>query len=87
MITFVKAFKTTDGQAFEKIEDAQKHEIEQLVKDTDKFTNTNSVPSISIAAAIIANKEKLLDILTTTPKSKPRARRINGGTKKKATTP
>lgn len=30
MITFVKAFKTSDGQEFENLEDAQRHELDLL---------------------------------------------------------
>lgn len=69
MITKSPAY-ITDGMSFLTLEGAQGHEIETLI-DKDQPT-----PS-GLAAWIMANKEKLIDILTTTPTSKPRARKIN----------
>lgn len=79
MITFVKAFKTTTGKTFEELAAAQEAELVQLFPADVAAT---------VAQSIIANREKIIDILTTTPKSRPRGRRINGGHKKpKVTTP
>jgi len=42
-----------------------------------------SFPYIDAVLALpdIAERDKIVDILTMTPKSKPRARAVNGGTK------
>lgn len=84
MITKVGAFKTSDGRTFETIEQAQQNEVEILlgVKD-DKMPGTVA----ELSNLLMEHKDKLVDILTTTPSSKPRARSINGGRKKRKVTP
>lgn len=79
MIEFTKSYKTSDGQVFGTIEDAQVHELEILLDD-DKF---NATSHSLIAQFLVSKKDSFLDILTTTPNSKPKARAINGGTKKR----
>jgi hypothetical protein len=63
------------------IAEAQRHEIEELLRAGESgsigFTPEN------IAAFILTHQDKILDILTTTPTSKVRARKINGGTKRR----
>lgn len=87
MLTFTKAVKTSDGQTFENLADAQAHELEKLLTQTE---DPNSLlDDISLIVKRIMNQsEKVADILTTTPTSKPSARRVNGGkkTRKPATT-
>jgi len=73
MIEFTKSYKTSDGQVFGSIEEAQIHEL-LLVVNLDKDQ----------AEYVIQHKDKVVDILTTTPNSKPKARATNGGTKKRA---
>jgi len=82
MIEFTKSYKTADGQVFGTIEDAQKHEIEEIFNNT----RNSQTPSLAghgeeIANVILVNKHLLIDVLTTTPNSKPKARSIHGGTK------
>ena len=81
MITRTASFATSDGQTFIELEGAQGHELDLLLKTCGDCTAAISI--------IIAQRDKVIDILTTTPTSKPRARRVNGGTKKRkaATTP
>lgn len=55
-------------KAFPTLEEAQKHQLSAIV-------------GIEAAQSIVANKAKLLDILTTDENSRPSARRINGGRK------
>lgn len=79
MIEFTKSYKTSNGQVFGTIEEAQAHEIESLF-------NMNEVcltSSATLTQFILKNKDKMVDILTTTPNSKPKARAIHGGTKKR----
>jgi hypothetical protein len=75
MIEFTKSYKTADGQVFGSIEDAQTHEIETLF-EKNPFDNPHDA-----AAIVLKNKTILIDILTMTPNSKPKARKMHGGTK------
>lgn len=77
MITKTQAFQTSDNKTHASLEAAQKHEIVMLLGE---HLGTNA------GDKIIANKDKLLDILTTKSTSKPRARKVNGGTKKRTPT-
>lgn len=72
MIEFTKSYKTADAQVFGSIEDAQVHEISAILGI-----------SSDISKNIVSNKDKVMDILTTTSNSKPKARTIHGGTKKR----
>lgn len=78
MITFTKSYKTPDGQVHATLEEAQKHELEAVFNCFDK--------AIDIAKTIIENKDLIVDILTTTPNSKPKARSVNGGRKNRKPT-
>jgi len=83
MIESTKAFKTSDGKTHASLEDAKAHELELLlVGEPSKLTG--DVPS-DVAATILENAERIVDILTTTATSKPRARKINGGSKPRKT--
>ena len=75
MIEFTKSYKTADGQVFGSIEDAQTHEIEVLFEKNPFDTPHDA------AAIVLKNKTIFIDILTTTPNSKPKARATHGGTK------
>lgn len=79
MITKVQAYQTASG-VFPTIEEAQKAELKRLWSgqcDDNVFADW-----------AIENKEAILDILTMTASSKPRARKINGGKKtRKAVAP
>jgi hypothetical protein len=77
MIEFTKSYKTADGQVFGSIELAQLHEIETLLGGVED--DTNSLANIS--KHLLKNKDILIDVLTTTPNSKPKARSSHGGTK------
>ena len=80
MIEFTKSYKTADGQVFGSIEDAQTHEVEVLFEKNPFETPHDA------AAIVLKNKTILIDILTTTPNSKPKARAIHGGTKSRKKT-
>ena len=77
MIQFTKSYKTNDGQIFGTIEEAQAHEIAVV------FEFLPLADAREIASAVLKNKTILIDILTTTPNSKPKARSVNGGSKKR----
>lgn len=83
MIEKCQSFKTSDGKFHDTIEAAQRHELKKFIdgqflsKDADMNAN-------GILDVLINQKETIVDILTMNPSSKPKARRINGGTKKRA---
>jgi hypothetical protein len=80
MIEFTKAYRTSDGSTYGTIEDAQKHEINRLLDDGER---TEPLDFIPIVEWVVKNKDRLLDILTTKATSRPKARKINGGSKKR----
>ena len=84
MIEFTKSYKTADGQVFGSIEDAQQHEVETILLQL-KGVSAGPVTS-EIAGHILKNKAILIDVLTTTPNSKPKARTTHGGTKNRKKT-
>lgn len=89
MITFAKSFKASDGRLFGTVQEAQSYELELVVKKEGDDGRVQSVSSAMenfpkyFAEKIMENRELILDILTTTNASKPKARAINGGTKKR----
>lgn len=87
MITKVSAYQSSDGTAHSSLEEAQRAELKTLLKEEAGFEE--GLALADVVQAIISNAETIVDILTTTPTSKPKARKVNGGTKKrtpKATT-
>jgi len=79
MIEFTKSYKTADGKVHGTIEQAQLHELEAFLS---KLKGVTSGPvTTEIANHILQNKDILIDVLTTTPNSKPKARASHGGTK------
>src|SRR5262245_6898197 len=74
MISFTRAFVCSDGNTFATLELAQQHELEALMAE-QKFGGAESLPQR--ARFIIENRERVMDILTTTKSSRPRARKIN----------
>lgn len=73
MIQKKPCYTTDDGKVFASLEEAQRHEIIVLLK-----VDENLHPMID---EIMANAPKIIDILTTTATSKPKARKVNGGRK------
>jgi hypothetical protein len=79
MIEFTKSYKTADGQVFATIGEAQTHDLStELAK---VIPNPLEIPQV--AQFLLDQKDVIVDILTTTPNSKPKARAIHGGTKKR----
>jgi len=75
MIEFIKSYVASDGQLFGSIEEAQTHEVEVLFEKNPFETPADA------AKIVMENKAILIDILTMTPNSKPKARKLHGGTK------
>ncbi len=84
MITKTQSFSTSDGKIFPTLEGAQQEEINLLVSPY-AASGSSDAPTViaNIIAAIVTNREKVIDILTTTAKSRPVSRKIHGGTKKR----
>ena len=83
MITFTKSYKTTDDQVFATIEEAQIHELKIVLHESEVITTDGFLDIV--AEILLKNKDTIIDILTTAPNSKPKARAIHGGTKKRKT--
>lgn len=80
MITRTTGFKVGE-KLFATIEEAQRAFLVDLTEASNKVvgdTETN-LPINRTADFILAHQGAILDVLTTGPKSKPRARSINGG--------
>jgi hypothetical protein len=82
MIEFTKGYKTSDGKLVATIAEAQLHELTTLL--SGKVTQGEQ--STTVAKYILENKDKFVDILTTTATSKPKARSVNGGKKNRKPT-
>ncbi len=79
MIERTAAFKAV-GNTFATLEEAQCAELCELLKGVG---NVNDEAVELVAKKLVENPVKVVDILTTTATSKPRARKVNGGTKKR----
>lgn len=81
MIEFTKSFKCSDGTIVATLEEAQQNELANIL--AEEGMDAVSGQADAAADAVLKAKERVLDILTTTATSKPKARKINGGTKKR----
>lgn len=77
MIERIQAYRASDGTTHATLEEVQKHELSEVL------CLTSGAPVQDVAALIFEHRERVLDILTTSPTSKAKARKINGGTKKR----
>lgn len=82
MIQFTKSYKTEDGQVFATIEEAKRHELILALQQITVPSGAN-LPYDDIATLLLTAQDEVVDILTTTPHSKPKARAVHGGTKKR----
>lgn len=83
MIEKTQAYKVGD-KTFATLAEAQHHELEQLLApqgEIDWKTEAAAGGPAYWAARIVDNRDAVVDILTTGPNSKPRARSIHGGKK------
>lgn len=81
---YTKAIKTADGRAFFDLAEAQAHELFQLLAPHCTATPLGlaDAQTEAFCGLLIKEAEKVADILTTTPTSRPKARKINGATRK-----
>ena len=84
MIEFIKSYACSDGNVFATLKCAQEHELVLLLTpeiEAILAAGAPNVPPIAAARAITKHADKVVDILTTTAKSRPKARRAHGGRK------
>lgn len=79
MIERTQSYKCSDGTIVATLAEAQETELTILFNES--FSDGSM--SVACAKAVLKNAPAVLDILTTTPTSKPKARKVNGGTKKR----
>jgi hypothetical protein len=77
MIQKAPSYVTSDGKPFADLKAAQAHELRTLFGENITQGQAEAIDEL------VDHKEFVIDILTTTASSKPKARKINGGTKKR----
>jgi len=87
MITKQKAlFYFVGDRSFKSLADAQKFDLAKLVPDCSpefEVCNEPRVRADKIADWLLKNSVQIVDILTTTPTSRAKARKNNGATRKR----
>ena len=91
MIEFTKSYKTADGEVFATLEEAKRHELVIALRKINiplviALQKPNIPPGANIsmddvAMLVLKAQDEIIDILTMSPKSKPKARKLHGGTK------
>lgn len=80
-IIFAKSFQASDGECYATLKEAQ---VVELAIIFDRGGSENSAIASKYAEIVVEAKEEIMDVLSTTENSKPLARKINGGTKKRS---
>lgn len=70
---------TSNEKVFETLADAQQEELAVILCGGGEPSETLK----TFCQKMVQNADKIVDVLSTTPTSKPRARKVNGGTKKR----
>ena len=92
MIQPVKAYKASDGTLCESVEEVQRREVYLLLQGPvnaiavdyiDQKISDAPTCAAHLMDAVLEHRDKLVDILTTGPRSRPARRTINGATTKK----
>lgn len=83
MIQKIQAYKSSDGTAHPTLEEAQHYELERVIEGSMNGQGELGKTPANIAGTILKESDKIIDILTMKPNSLPKARKINGGTKKR----
>lgn len=82
MITRATSFKTDDGECFHSLDDAQAHELATIIASAMGVCNENGDYCVTpVSKALVEDRKRVIDILTTTETSLVKARAINGGRK------
>lgn len=70
-----QVFTTSDNQVFTDLNEAKRHELTILFRDCQE------APSYADVGLLVANSDRIIDILTIDPGSRPKTRAIRGGRK------
>lgn len=82
-----KTFKCSDGTEADTLAEAKEHEL-LIIIGNPAGDPEDTINVLGVVNIILSSASKVVDILTTKEGSKPKARAINGGTKKRnKTTP
>lgn len=82
----VKAWETSDGQTFSTVEDAQKHELRHILDNAFKGIaedQTLKGALASVVEVLLTQADDVVNILTLKDDSRPAARKVGSGRKKK----
>lgn len=80
---FTRSVETSDLKLFGSLEEARRHEIELLLSSGLPKPLDADLTIAETAKLLLEQREKVMDILTTTERSRPGRRKINGATRKK----
>jgi hypothetical protein len=81
MIKPTRAFVASDGTAFPELKDAQIRELRILFFETASGDQLQ-ISWEDVAKHIMANRDRVMDILNTGSRSRPATRKINGASRK-----
>jgi hypothetical protein len=80
-ITFTKSFVCSDENVFGSLGRAQEHELCLILKEGGPPISDEL--RIDLAAHIVRQTDRIVDILTTRKSSRPTARKVNGAVRKR----
>lgn len=83
MITKTLGYKSSDGTIHGSLVECQKAELSVIFRGANPNTPDSEFDIDRITQTIIDQKDQIIDILTTGPRSKPKARKINGASRAK----
>lgn len=81
MITKTKAYTSSDGNVHATLEAAQRAELLGIFPET--CSDGSSWTGTGIVNTLFEHADRIRDVLTTRPTSRPRARAVNGNVKLK----
>jgi hypothetical protein len=84
-IEFARSYKASDGKCYGTIREAQHAELEELLYPS--ADRGGDLDYQKVVTLILDKKDQVLDILTTTDASRPKARKVNGGSKPRKKAP
>lgn len=84
MITKIQGYQSSNKTFHASLESAQMHDLYPLLSQahTEAGLSASDAQFTVFVENVFAKREQIIDILTTTPTSKPRLRKVNGATRK-----
>ena len=84
-IEFARSYKASDGKCYATLREAQEVEVVEILR---KHIDDESEDGFTrLAEVILDNADLLQDVFTTTDSSRPKARKVNGGSKPRKKAP